>query len=138
MSAYYLPKKPMIMTDNTGEYFIIVKDVAVVSLVERILDINNIPEHIYSILRYYTYAKFIDFIMNQSFANMMNMNEKIFNLMYDSIQNDLSSGDFEGVSSVSLGPLSVSFNNKIDNYSGALSQLGNNFVNPNFMNELNK
>ena len=138
MSTYYLPKKPMILTDNTGEYLVIVKDVVIMSLAERILDINNIPEHIYSILRYYTYSKFIDFVINNSFANMINMNEKIFDMMYNAVQSDVSTGDLEGVASVSLGPLSVSFTNKLNDYSNSLSSMGNNFANPNFLNEMNK
>jgi hypothetical protein len=54
MTSYYVPKKPAIMSDTTGSYIIIDKDCILISLCERIINVNNIPEYLYTVLRAYT------------------------------------------------------------------------------------
>lgn len=139
MTSYYVPKKPPIFTDSTGSYVSINKDSVLVCLCERIVNPANIPEYVYTVLRAYANYKFIDFILNRSFGNTLEMNNKIFNLMYDSIESDVTSGGGnEGISSVSLGGLSVSFDNKLQSYATTLASLANQANNPTFVNEMDK
>lgn len=130
--------KPMTMVDSTGEYFNITKDTLVIFSNNRIVNPNSIPEYIYSVLRAYANFKFIDVLMSNQFGNMMDINKKVFDLMYDAVQNDITSGEIDTLSSVSLSSLSISFNNKLNNYSSMLSSLTGNFNNRNFLDELNK
>jgi len=55
MSSYYVPQKPPILTDSTGEFINLTKDSVILYLTERILDPANIPEYVYSVLRIYTF-----------------------------------------------------------------------------------
>lgn len=138
MSSYYSPKKPMILTDSTGEYLIIDKDCAVFTLCERVINPNMIPEHIYSVLRSYASYKFVDFIINRNFGDVMEMNKKVFELMYSTTEADMTSGGADSIASVSLGGLSVSFNNKLESYANALSGLSSSSTNPMFIQEMDK
>jgi hypothetical protein len=138
MSTYYVPKKPLILNDMTGEYVNINKDTVIMYLQERILDINAIKEYVYSVLRIYTYYKFNDMLVNRQFSNLMDINQKVFDLIYSQVQGDLSGGDLEQVTSVSLSGLSVSFSDKLGGYAGTLSSLANSFNNPTFIEQMNK
>jgi len=138
MSSYYTPQKPPIISDNTGEFITITKDVVILYKEERIINPAQIPEHIYSILRIYTFYKFIEFIINKQFSNLIETNQKVFELLYGAVATDLSSGDTESIASVSLSGLSVSFNNKLNQYSSSLSSLASGFTNPTFIQEMNK
>ena len=55
MSSYYVPQKPPIMTDNTGEFVNITKDSVIMYISERIIDPDRIPEYVYSVLRLYSF-----------------------------------------------------------------------------------
>lgn len=137
MSAYTVPRKPMIMSDDTGDYITIDRDLVVVYTNERIIDPNNIKEYVYSALRLYAYYKFTDFVVNRQFSNLMEVNKKVFDLIYGAIDTDMSNGDLEAVTSVSLSGLSVSFASKLTNYSSTLSNLASSFNNPAFISEMN-
>lgn len=137
MSTYYVPKKPMILTDDTGEYLLIDKDLVIYYLTGRIIDPNNIQEYVYGVLRTYSYYKFVDFIINRQFSNLMDVNQKVFDLIYGSVASDLTTGDLDQVTSVSLSGLSVSFANKLNDYSSSLASLANSFNNPTFIQEMN-
>ncbi len=139
MSSYYVPKKPIILTDSTGEFVSINKDCILLSLCERVINPSNIPEHTYTVLRAYALYKFIDFILNRTFGNTLHMNNQIFELMYDNIAADMTSdGGAEGIASVSLGGLSVSFDNKLSSYASTLGSLAAQTTNPTFVAEMNK
>jgi len=138
MSSYYTPKKPMIVVDTTGEYVTIDKDYVIFTLCERVVNPASIPEHIYSVLRPYACYKFIDFIINRNFGDVMEMNKKVFELMYSSAQDDMTSGGVESIASVSLGGLSVSFSNKLESYATALNNLSQTSTSANFLSEMNK
>lgn len=133
------PKKPMILSDSTGEFVTINKDCIIMALCERVIDPANISEHVYSVLRAYATFKFIDFILNRTFGNTLDMNSKIFDLMYNNIASDMTSeGGAEGIASVSLGGLSVSFDNKLQGYAQTLGNLAAQTTNPTFIQEMNK
>jgi len=136
-STYYVPRKPMILSDGTGDYVSIDRDSVMVFLNERIVDPNMIKEYVYGVLRTYSYYKFVDFIINRQFSNFMDVNQKVFDLVYTAINDDITSGDLEQVTSVSLSGLSVSFASKLTGYSNTLSQLANGFNNPTFIQEMN-
>jgi hypothetical protein len=139
MSSYYVPKKPIILTDTTGEFVSINKDCILLSLCERVINPAAIPEHTYTVLRAYALYKFIDFILNRTFGNTIDMNHRIFELMYDNIAQDMTSGGgSEGIASVSLGGLSVSFDNKLQSYASTLGNLAQQTTNPAFIAEMNK
>jgi hypothetical protein len=138
MSSYYVPKKPMILNDSTGGFITIDKDVVIFGLCERIVNPSLIPEHIYSVLRSYASYKFVDFIINRNFGDVIEMNKKVFDLMYNTTESDMTSGGTDSIASVSLGGLSVSFNNKLESYSNALSGLSQASMNPTFIQEMNK
>ncbi len=138
MSSYYTPQKPPILSDSTGEFITITKDVVVLYKEERIINPAQISEHIYSILRIYAFYKFIDFIINKQFSNLLETNQKVFELLYGAVAADISTGDTESIASVSLSGLSVSFNNKLNQYSSSLSSLASGFTNPTFIQEMNK
>lgn len=135
--VHYVPKKPMILSDDTGDYIGINEDMIIMYRTERVLDPNMIKEYVYGILRVYSYYKFIDFIINRQFSNFMDINQRVFDLIYGAIDTDVSTGDLEQVTSVSLSGLSVSFASKLTSYSGALSQLASGFNNPTFVQEMN-
>lgn len=136
-STHYVPRKPMIMSDSTGDYVFVDKDQAIVYMNERIIDPNMIKEYVYGALRTYSYYKFIDFIINRQFSNFMDVNQRVFDLVYGAINTDISTGDLEQVTSVSLSGLSVSFASKLKDYSSTLSQLASSFNNPTFIQEMN-
>ncbi len=139
MSMYYVPQKPMIVSDSTGDFLNIVKDVMLLTSCLRVLNPSLIQEHIYAVLKPYASYKFIDFIINRNFGDMLEMNGKIFDLMYDAISGDMTSGEgLEGIQSVSLGGLSVSFNNKLQNYANTLNGLSSSMTNPTMIDQLNK
>lgn len=139
MSSYYVPKKPIILSDSTGEFVTINKDCILLSLCERVINPARIPEHTYTVLRAYALYKFIDFILNRTFGNTIDMNHRIFELMYDNIEQDMTSGGgAEGIASVSLGGLSVSFDNKLESYASTLGNLAQQTSNPAFIAEMNK
>ena len=135
--THFVPKKPLILSDDTGDYVVIDKDMVVVYVTERIIDPNLIKEYVFGSLRVYAYYKFIDFIINRQFSNFMDVNQKVFDLIYGSISTDISTGDLEQITSVSLSGLSVSFASKLNEYSSSLSSLANSFNNPTFIQEMN-
>jgi len=137
MSSYYVPSRPMILTDSTGEYINIQKDSMVVYTSNRVLDPNNIVEYIFSVLKPYTFYKFIEFIINSQYGKYMDINEKIFNLVYDTINSDMTNDELSKIKEVSLSGLSVSFDNDLSNYSDSLKSLANNFNDPNFAKQMN-
>jgi hypothetical protein len=137
-STHFVPRKPMIMSDATGDYVLIDKDMIVVYVTERVIDPNLIKEYVYAALRSYAYYKFIDFVINRQFSNLMDVNQKVFDLVYDSISTDISTGDLEQVTSVSLSGLSVSFQGKLKDYASTLSSMAGSFSNPTFVEEMNK
>jgi hypothetical protein len=139
MEAYYTPKKPLILNDATGSYTTINKDCILFYSKERIVDVASIPEYIFSVLRPYSCFKFVDFVINRNFGDVMEMNKKIFTLMYGAIESDITAGEgLEGITSISLSGLSIAYNNKLLNYSQALNSLQNSFTNPAFIDEMNK
>jgi hypothetical protein len=139
METYYTPKKPMILNDATGSYTTINKDCILFFSKERIVDIDIIPEYIYAVLRPYACYKFIDFVINRNFGDVLDMNKKIFQLMYGAIESDITAGEgLEGITSISLSGLSISYNNKLLNYSQALNSLQSSLSNPTFIEEMNK
>jgi hypothetical protein len=137
MSSYYVPTKPMILTDSTGEYVSIQKDSMVIYTSNRVLDPNDIKEHIFSVLKPYTFYKFIEFIINSQYGKYMDINEKIFNLIYDNINSDMTNDELSKIREVSLSGLSVSFDNDLSDYSDSLKSLANNFNDPNFAKQMN-
>lgn len=137
MSSYTVPQKPMILSDATGEFITVDRDMVVVYTNERIINPSSIKEYVYAVLRVYSYYKFTDFVVNRQFSNFMDVNQKVFDLVYGAIDTDMSSGDLEQVTSVSLSGLSVSFASKLNNYASTLSQLANSFNNPAFIQEMN-
>lgn len=138
MSSYYVPKKPIILSDTTGEFVTINKDCVLLALCERVINPSSISEHTYTVLRAYANFKFIDFILNRTFGNTLDMNNRIFELMYTNIASDMTSeGGAEGIASVSLGGLSVSFDNKLEAYANTLANLANQTTNANFIKEMN-
>lgn len=137
MSSYYVPSKPMILTDNTGEYINIHKDSVIIYTTNRVLDPNNIIEYVYSVFKPYTFYKFIEFIINSQYGKYMDINEKIFNLIYDTINSDMTNDELSKIREVSLSGLSVSFDNDLSNYSDSLKSLASNFNDPNFARQMN-
>lgn len=139
MSTFFVPKKPLILNDATGAYTTIDKDCILFVSCERIINTDAIPEYIFSVLQPYSCYKFIDFLINRNFGNVMEMNSKVFDLMYSSIQSDISNAEgMEGISSISLSGLSISYNNKLQAYADALNTLSNSLNNPAFITEMNK
>ena len=138
MSSYYVPQKPPILTDSTGEFINLTKDSVILYLTERILDPANIPEYVYSVLRIYTFQKFIDIVINRQLGDAIEANKKVFDLLYTGAETDMSNGDMESISSVSLSGLSVSFGNKLTQYATALSSANSGFGNnSSFLQEMN-
>jgi hypothetical protein len=137
MSSYYVPSKPMIISDSTGEYINIHKDSVVMYIANRVLNPDNIKEYIYNVLKPYAFYKFIEFIINSQYGKYMDINEKIFNLMYDSVSSDMTNQNVSKIKEVSLSGLSVSFDNDLSSYSDSLKSLSNNFNDPAFIKQMN-
>lgn len=139
METFYTPKKPLILSDATGPYTTISKDSILFIMAERVLDPAAIPEYIFSVLQPYSCWKFIDFIINRNFGNILEMNDKVFNLMYSSIESDITNSEgMEGIASISLSGLAISYNNRLQQYADALNTLSNSLSNPAFIEEMNK
>jgi hypothetical protein len=139
MSSYYTPTKPFVQADNNGEYIPINKDCILYITALRVVDPNAIPESIYSVLSTYAGYKLSDFIINRSLASTLDLNNKIFEVMYNNIASDMtSSGGSEGIASVSLGGLSVSFDNKIQAYASTLGSLAQQTTSASFLSEMDK
>ena len=137
-STYAVPRKPMVLSDGTSEFVSIDRDSVIVYLTERVIDPNYIKDYVYSILRVYSCYKFVDYTLNRQFSNFLDVNQKVFDLIYGAINEDITSGDLEQVTSVSLSGLSVSFASKLTGYSSTLSQLASGFSNPTLVQEMNK
>ena len=138
METFYTPSKPLVLNDATGEYTTISKDSILLMTCERVLNPGAVPEYVYAVLRPYAYQKFIDFIINRNFGNMLEMNSSIFQLMYGAISQDLTSGEgLEGIQSISLSGLSIDYNNKLLAYANALNVLQQGISNPAFVKEMN-
>lgn len=137
MSSYYVPQKPMIINDSTNDYIVLTKDSVIVYNTNRIIIPDAIKEYVYGILRPYAFYKFIEFIINSQYGKYMDINEKIFDTIYNSINTDITSGDLDKIKEVTISGLGVKFENSIDSYSSTLNSLANSFNNPDIVKQLN-
>lgn len=137
MSSYYVPQKPMIINDSTNDYIVLTKDSVIVYNTNRIIIPDTIKEYVYGILRPYAFYKFIEFIINSQYGKYMDINEKIFDTIYNSINTDITSGDLDKIKEVTISGLGVKFENSIDSYSSTLNSLANSFNNPDIVKQLN-
>lgn len=109
---------PDIFNDNSGRYIYVDKNMyPLIVFYTKIRTINpqNIDSYLYNILRYYVRYRFFEIVVNEIFNFIKDKTTDMYKEINDIIKSKMDAGeDFEIIKSISLGSISISFDNILE------------------------